>query len=170
MCHRVAWIGDRVLAPLDAVLDTSHGHQRSGVQDRIDSIEAGHREFAASSAGQGVGSRSTPLDILIRLADWKRSTSISCDNRNFRNDFSWNRHVCAMPSNSRYWTAASLKNVPEIFRCIARCLMALSAILLFHGIPSSSRKRNKDSRYRARRFWYFFVTSRAYSLLSIAAA
>ena len=46
-------------------------------------------------------SRITCFDILIRLSDWKWSTSISPDNRNFKNDFSWNRHFWAIPSNSR---------------------------------------------------------------------
>lgn len=43
----------------------------------------------------------TRLDILIRFGDWNRSTSICPDNRNFKNDFSWNRHVWAKPSISR---------------------------------------------------------------------
>jgi hypothetical protein len=46
-------------------------------------------------------SRITCFDILTRLSDWKWSTSISPDNRNFKNDFSWNRHVWPIPSNSR---------------------------------------------------------------------
>lgn len=46
-------------------------------------------------------SRNTCFDILIRLPDRKWSTSISLDSRNFKNDFSWNRHVWAIPSNSR---------------------------------------------------------------------
>ena len=39
--------------------------------------------------------------------------------------------------------ATFLKNVPEIFLCMANCLIALSAMLLFQGMPSWPRKVNR---------------------------
>ena len=54
-----------------------------------------------TSRSHNLGSRLIALDILIRLTDWKRSTSISFDRRNFKNDFSWNRQVWAMPRSTR---------------------------------------------------------------------
>src|SRR3954454_20558093 len=43
----------------------------------------------------------TGFEIRSRLPDLNASTSISPDNMNLRNDFSWNRQVWAMPSSSR---------------------------------------------------------------------
>ena len=47
---------------------------------------------------------------------------------------------------------AEAKKEPDILRWTAKCLNALSAILLFHGIPSCSKKTNRLSLYRESRF------------------
>src|SRR5437588_2076478 len=91
-----------------------------------------------SSCSSGLVDGLTGIDPLRGLGALKVSISFSLDIRNLSNDFSWNRHVCVIPSMSKYWGATDLKKVPDIFLCTARCLMALSAMLLFHGIPSFS--------------------------------
>lgn len=96
-----------------------------------------------------------------RSLNW--STLFSPETRNFRKDFPWKRQLWEIESNRRYCRATRLKKLPEIFLCTARCLLALSAMLLFQGIPSSSRKRNRLSLYRINRFWYFWVISLLYS-------
>src|SRR5690348_3280350 len=75
-------------------------------------------------------------DPWLGLTALKVLMSFSPDIRNLSNDLPWNRHVCVIPSMSKYWGATDLKKEPDIFLCTARCLMALSAILLFHGILS----------------------------------
>ena len=85
---------------------------------------------------RGLLNEFTGIDPLLGLAALKVLISFSPDIRNLSNDLPWNRHVCVIPSMSKYWGATDLKKEPDIFLCTARCLMALSAMLLFHGIPS----------------------------------
>jgi hypothetical protein len=87
----------------------------------------------------------TGEDTLRCLVSLNLSISISSDKKNLSSDLPWNLQVCVIPSSSRYWGATFLKNVPDIFLCTARCLMAFSAVLLCQGIPSNSRKVNRQS-------------------------
>ena len=115
--------------------------------------------LALSSCSLGLLNEFTGIDPLRGLAALKVSISFSPDIRNLSNDLSWNLHVCVIPSMSKYWGATDLKKNPDIFLCTARCLMALSAMLLFHGILSCSINVKRLCRYRLKRFWYLMVKS-----------
>src|SRR5437763_14164729 len=101
----------------------------------------------------------TGFDLLMYFASLNASISFSPDIRNLSNDLPWNLHVCVIPSISKYCGAKDLKKEPDIFLCTARCRIALSAMLLFHGMPSCSIKVKRLCRYRLKRFWYLMVKS-----------
>src|SRR5260370_8805387 len=107
--------------------------------------------LALSSCSLGLLNGLTGIDLLSGLAALRVSISCSPYIRNLINDFSWNLHVCVIPSINKYWGATDLKKNPEIFLCTARCRMALSAMLLFHGIPSYSLNVKSLCRYRLKR-------------------
>src|SRR5437763_14738722 len=101
----------------------------------------------------------TGFDLLMDFTSLNASISFSPDIRNLSNDLPWNLHVCVIPSINKYRGATDLKKYPDIFLCTARCLIALSAMLLFHGTPSCSINVNRLCRYFLKRLWYLMVKS-----------
>ena len=111
------------------------------------------------SCHRGLLNELTGIDPLRCLAALKVSIFFSPDIRNLSNDLSWNLHVCVIPSINRYLGAKDLKKKPDIFLWTARCLIALSAMLLFQGILSYSVNVKRLCRYRLKRLWYLIVKS-----------
>ena len=69
--------------------------------------------YIVLSSCSGLLNELTGIDPLRGLAALKVSISFSPDMRNLSNDFSWNLHVCVIPSMSKYWGATDLKKVPD---------------------------------------------------------